>query len=302
MSAGWSALVMSLIVLNLGITLFLFLWAPKVDIPTQADGTSGHVWAHGVLREGVRKLPGWWVAMSAAMFVAGFSYLALYPGFGGYKGLLGWTSHDELARNQETNDRRLAPLAERVHDADVEKLARDRDALRAGERLFIDNCAACHGRGGRGNPLVGAPDLTDADWLYGGDGKTILLSILDGRRGGMPAFAGTLGDDEIVDVVNYVERLAGLPHDGLRAQMGKPRFATCAACHGADAKGNSALGAPNLTDSVWLYGGNEAKLLATVRNGRAGEMPAWRDRLGEDGSRLVAAWVYAQSHPDPAQP
>ena len=110
MSAGWSAWVMLLIVLNLGITLFLFLWGQRSTIPTQADGTSGHVWAHGVLREGVRKLPGWWVVMSAAMFVAGFSYLALYPGFGGFKGVLGWTSHDELARNRGNQRSPLAPL------------------------------------------------------------------------------------------------------------------------------------------------------------------------------------------------
>lgn len=296
MSPGWSAFVMSLIVLNLGITLFLFLWAPRVAIPTQADGTSGHVWAHGVLREAVRKLPGWWVALSAVMFVAGFAYLALYPGFGTFKGLLGWTSHDELQRDVDANARRMAPLARRAHGADVEKLAGDADALRAGERLFVDNCAACHGRGARGNPVVGAPDLTDTDWLYGGDGAAILASILDGRRGGMPAFAGTLDNDAIVDVVNYVERLAGLPHDGLRAQMGKPRFVVCAACHGADGKGNPAVGAPNLTDSVWLYGREEPTLLASVRNGRAGVMPAWRARLGEDDARLVAAWVYAKSH------
>jgi cytochrome c oxidase cbb3-type subunit 3 len=301
-SAFWSAFVMALIVLNLGITLFLFLWAPRVDIPTQPDGTSGHVWAHGVLREGIRRLPGWWVALSAAMFVAGFAYLALYPGFGAWRGALGWTSHDELARAQAANAALQAPLMQRVRSESIAALAADREAMAVGETIFVDNCAACHGRDARGNQRLGAPNLTDADWLYGGDDATILASISDGRRGGMPSFAGALPDDAIVEVVDYVESLAGLPHDPLRAQLGKRTFATCAACHGADGKGNPALGAPNLTDDVWLYGRQRATLIETVRNGRSGVMPAWRGRLSGDDLKLVAAYVHGLSHPADARP
>jgi cytochrome c oxidase cbb3-type subunit 3 len=297
MSASWSVFVMALIVLNLGITLFLFLWAPRVDIPTQPDGTSGHVWAHGVLREGIRRLPGWWVALSAAMFVVGFAYLALYPGFGAFRGVLGWTSHDELARAEAANAARMAPLAQRVRAASIEALAADAGAMAAGATLFVDNCAACHGRDARGNQRLGAPDLTDAVWLYGGDAATIVQSIADGRRGGMPSFAGTLSDDAIVEVVDYVQSLSGLPHDPLRAQLGKRTFTTtCAACHGADAKGTKAVGAPDLTDAEWLYGRQRATLIETVRNGRSGEMPAWRGRLSADDLKLVAGYVYGLSH------
>jgi len=301
-SPFWSAFVMALIVLNLGITLFLFLWAPRVHIPTLADGTSGHVWAHGVLREGIRPLPVWWLVLSAAMFVVGFAYLALYPGFGAFKGLLGWTSHDQLARAHAVNDARLAPLTERVRATSIESLAGDRQAMAAGERLFVDNCAPCHGRDARGNQRLGAPNLANGIWLYGGDGATILASIADGRRGGMPSFAGAMPDDAIVDVVNYVESLSGLPHDPLRAQIGKRSFSTCAACHGADAKGNKALGAPDLTDAVWLYGRQHATLVETVRNGRSGVMPAWRGRLSDDEMKLLAGYVHGLSHPAVTQP
>jgi len=297
MSEFWSTWVIVLIVINLGITLFLFLWGTRVDIPTQPDGTSGHVWAHGVLREGVRNLPTWWIVMSATLFVVGFAYLALYPGFGAFKGLLGWTSHGELTRDETANRQRELPLSERIRGRSIEEIAADPEALRVGQVIFIDNCAACHGREGHGNQALGAPDLTDKDWLYGGDGKSILASIKDGRRGAMPAFAGSLSDEDIANVAQYVESLSGKTYDFLRVQLGKPLFSNCIPCHGADAKGNPAMGAPNLTDGVWLYGGNLATVAETIRHGRNGAMPAWQDRLGSENASLVAAWVYAQSRP-----
>jgi cytochrome c oxidase cbb3-type subunit 3 len=297
MTEFWSGWVILLSICTLGASLFLFMYGLWVDIPTQPDGTSGHVWAHGVLREGVRNLPVWWIVISAIGFLSAFSYLALYPGFGAFKGALGWTAHDELSRDQATHRQLQSPLRERVRDKTVESIATDAQALRAGGMLFVENCAACHGRNARGNVALGAPDLADGDWLYGGDGKSILTSILDGRRGAMPAFGGTLSQDEINDLVHYVSSLSGRPSDSVERQLGKRLFSNCVPCHGADGKGNVALGAPNLTDNVWLYGGDRADIAATIRQGRNGVMPAWRDRLGEDDARLVAAWVYAQSHP-----
>jgi cytochrome c oxidase cbb3-type subunit 3 len=296
MSDFFSMWVMVLVVVTLGITVFLFLWAPRVDIPTQADGTSGHVWAHGVLKESVRRLPTWWIVLSSIVLVSGISYLALYPGFGASKGSLGWTSQDELARDQTANRQLAVPLRDRARGKSVEQIATDPEALRVGQVLFIDNCAACHGREGRGNRALGAPDLTDNDWLYGGDGKSIVASIQDGRRGAMPPFAGTLSEEDITNVANYVQSLSGLPSDSLRTQLGKRLFSNCMPCHGADAKGNTAMGAPNLTDGTWLYGGNLSTVAETIRHGRNGFMPAWRGRLSEDDASLVAAWVYAQSH------
>lgn len=301
MSAGWSYWVMFLIVLNLSITLFLFLWGPRAKIPTMPDGTSGHVWAHGVLREGVRKLPRWWLLMSASMFVAGFTYLALYPGFGNHKGLLGWTSHGELARAVAGNDAKLGELMKRFDMYPVEQLAGDPAAQQLGRRLFNDNCAACHGRAGKGNQLVGAPDLTDQDWLYGGTGKDITTSIHDGRGGVMPPWA-SLGEDNVNNLVQYVLSLSGSPHDDAKAAAAKPLFATCAACHGADGKGNQVVGAPNLTDHIWLHGGSVTDIHKTIHDGRQGHMPAWSPRLSDDEIHVVAAYVYHLSHSNDVTP
>ena len=297
MSEFWSTWVIVLVAINLGVTVFLFLWGLRVEIPTQPDGTSGHVWAHGVLREAVRRLPTWWVVLSAASLIAGIGYLALYPALGASAGALGWTSGDELARDQDANRRLKAPLLERLRGKPLETIAADPDALRVGQVLFVENCAVCHGREARGNRALGAPDLTDNEWLHGGTGKAILTSILEGRQGAMPAFGGAKSDREIRDLANYVLSLSGRTHDSLRAHFGKPQFSACAACHGADGKGNTALGAPNLTNSVWLYGGGIEDIVETIRRGRNGAMPAFRDRLGEDNASLVAAWVYAQSRP-----
>ena len=296
MSAFWSGWIMLLIVVNLGITLFLFLWGTRVPIPTEPDGTTGHVWAHGVLREGVRRLPRWWYVMSGSLFVIGLTYLALFPGFGGFKGLLGWTSQAEHAQAVEKNAAKQAESLRTLRSSAIEDLATNPSVLRAGAVLFADNCAACHGRDARGNARLGAPNLTDADTLYGGDGKTLLASISDGRSGVMPALGATLGDAAIVDVTHYVKSLSGAIHDETRAALGKRHFATCAACHGADGRGNPALGAPNLADNTWLYGGDYARIEETIRNGRNGVMPPWRHRLSEDQVRSVAAYVYAQSH------
>ena len=296
MSAFWSAWIMLLIVVNLGITLFLFVWGTRVPIPTEPDGTTGHVWAHGVLRESVRKLPRWWYALSGSMFVIGLGYLALFPGFGSFKGLLGWTSQSEHAQAVEKNAVKQVDTARALRSSTIEDLAANPTVLRAGAVLFADNCAACHGRDARGNALLGAPNLTDADTLYGGDAKALLASIEDGRRGAMPALGATLGDAAIVDLAHYVKSLSGAVHDETRAALGKRQFAMCAACHGADARGNPALGAPNLTDSTWLYGGDYARIEETIRNGRNGFMPAWRGRLSDDQVRAVTAYVYAQSH------
>jgi cytochrome c oxidase cbb3-type subunit 3 len=296
MSAGWSLWVMFLVVLNMGITFFLYLWGPRAKIPTLPDGTSGHVWAHGVLREGVRKLPLWWVLFSGAMFVIGFAYLALFPGFGSFKGVLGWTSHNELAQHVAANEATLAPLMERFKLYPVEQLASDPAAQQMGKVLFEDNCAACHQRSAKGNVALGAPDLSDSDWLYGGSGNDITTSIHDGRSGVMPPWA-SLGADNVKNLAQYVLSLSGSPHDEAKAATGQPLFTTCAACHGAEGKGNPALGAPNLTDKVWLHGGSVANIEKSIGEGRQGHMPAWSPRLSDDQIRVVAAYVYHLSHP-----
>ena len=298
MSTGWSLWVMFLVVLNLGITFFLFLWGPRAKIPTQPDGTSGHVWAHGVLREGVRRLPTWWIVLSGAMFAGAFGYLVLYPGFGNHKGTLGWTSHGQLADEQAVNEAKLEPLMQRFALYTPEQLAGDPAAQQLGKVLFEDDCAACHQRSGKGNQQLGAPDLTDQDWLYGGSGKDITASIHDGRSGVMPPWA-SLGEETVNNLAQYVLSLSGSPHDAKMAAAAEPIFkATCTACHGPDGKGNPALGAPNLTDHIWLHGGSVADIHKTIHDGRQGHMPNWDKRLSDQQIHVLAAYVYHLSHPD----
>ncbi len=296
MSTFWSDWVMALVVLNMGVVFFLFIWAQRVKIPTQADGTSGHVWGDRV-REGVHRLPTWWVLLSAVAWAAAIGYLVLYPGFGANKGLLGWTSHEQLGSEIAANDAKLAPVLKNFDGRSVEQLAATPEATRIGYRLFADNCAACHGLKGHGTTAVGAPDLTDADWLWGGTPEAIMKSILDGRTGVMPPMGAAVGtSDDVHNVAEYVLSLSNYPHDSVRASLGRAKFVACAACHGPEGKGNPMLGAPNLTYPKRLYGNGVASIARTITDGRTGTMPAWRQRLSESEVRLIAAWVYAQSH------
>lgn len=297
MTPFWSAWIMALVTFNLGITLFLFIWSTRVKIPVLPDGTTGHVWAHGVLREAVRPLPMWWVVVSAAMFVIGIGYLVLFPGFGANEGVLGWTMHGKLAEDVASTREKLEPLVARQAQLPVEQLAEDPATVAMGQRLFVDNCAACHRPDGTGNQVIGAPNLTDHDWLYAGDGETLVASILDGRRGMMPPQGAILGSAGVEQVAQYVLGLSGRANDPVKAALGKEQFTACAACHGADGTGNPALGAPNLTDDVWLYGGSQAQVEKSIREGRSGEMPAFRSRLSETEAKTIAAWVYRQSNP-----
>lgn len=300
MSGFWSAWVMVLACITAGVSLLLFLWAIWMRIPVVEDGTTGHVWAHGTVREAVRPLPWWWIAISVGSFLSAAGYLILYPGFGNAAGMLGWTSAAELERNAAADSARLETLLAPLRALSIEDLATHKDALAIGHRLFLDNCAACHGTEAHGNTVLGAPNLVDADWVYGGDSQSILTSILDGRSGVMPAQGDALGPNGVNEVAAYVVSHRGTQVPAEWVAAGKTRFETiCAACHGVDGKGNPAVGAPNLFDDVWIYGGNIESVVASVTGGRNGVMPPWRQRLNADEVRLIAAWVISKG-PDGA--
>ena len=295
MSGFWSTWVIVLLVLNVGLALFLFVWAQIVKIPTEPDGTTGHVWAHGVLRESVRKLPLWWVIYSIIGIVAGLGYFVLFPGFGSFKGVMGWTSAGELQRDTAASEQKLEATLAPLRGMSLGELAVNSTATSIGQRLYLDNCAACHGERALGNTAIGAPNLADADSLYGTDADSVLASIRDGRTGTMPSWSAALGVHGVNEVAAYVLSLSGVktPEDWRTA--GKPRYeAMCVACHGLDGRGNPALGAPDLTDKTWLYGGKFDEVAESVRSGRTGVMPAWGQRLSADEQRLIAAWVLAQ--------
>jgi len=263
--------------------------------------TTGHVW-DGDLAEYNNPLPRWWMWLFWITIVFGLVYLALYPGLGTIQGVLGWTSANAYARERADADAKVKPIYEKYLAMDLKQVAADPAARGMGERLFLNNCAQCHGSDGGGSR--GFPNLRDNDWLYGGAPETIRESITDGRMGVMPPLGGALGEEGVKDVVAYVRSLSGLPNDGLKAQLGKPLFAQiCAACHGADGKGNQAVGAPNLTDAIWLYDSSEATIAEGVNKGRHiginpdhRPMPAHKDLLAPGKIQVLAAYVWGLSN------
>lgn len=286
MNLFWSIYVGVLVILTMGLALLLYFYGTRVKIPIDDKGTSGHSWDNGGLREAVHRLPRWWAIMSLTMFVWGIGYLVLFPGFGNYKGLLHWTSAQQVAGAQGENAAKLDAMFARYRPFSVDKLADDATAQQYGHRLFQDNCAACHGPKAEGGQ--GFPALT----VNGDDGDFVVATVMSGRNGVMPPWGPVLGEQGVNEVANYVLSLSGESHDTALATAGEPKFKeTCGACHGASGKGTKALGAPDLTDHSWIYGGDLASVKTTISNGRSGHMPAWKDRLGEDQIRLVAAWV-----------
>lgn len=265
-------------------------------------------------------LPKWWVGLFWFTIVMGLVYLLAFPGYtANWNGLLNWTSSDQnvtsLEQSQEVAKTSLSQYQREMNDADAKYgevfkqlaydssgnykdltvIAKDPEANKVGQRLFLQNCAQCHGSDARGS--LGFPNLTDNDWLYGGDPKSIKTSIMKGRIGEMPAWKDVLGEQGVKEVTTYVLKLSGRRVNAIEAENGKKRFAVCAACHGADGTGMQALGAPNLTDKIWLYGGSRKAVEATIRDGRKGVMPAWQNILGEDKVHLIAAYVYSLSQP-----
>lgn len=299
LSSFWSAWI---IVITLGTILFCWwiLFANrKTDKQPSVHGeveTTGHS-ADGI-DEYDNPLPRWWFMLFIGTIIFALGYLALYPGLGNFNGVLGWTQEgqweEEIAYAQE----QYAPIFEQYSTVPVPELAQDGEAMRVAERIFLNNCAICHGSNAQGG--YGFPNLTDDAWLYGGEPQNIIATITNGRNGLMPSWQ-QLGESNLSNVANYVVSLSGDEHDAERASQGEAIFASaCAACHGPDATGNQALGAPNLTDTTWLYRqpGQQTleAVLETLRNGRNGHMPAQAAYIGEDKVHLVAAYVYSLSN------
>ena len=251
--------------------------------------TMGHVWDE-TLEEYNNPMPKWWSWLFVITVIFALVYLTLYPGLGSFKGVLGWTSIGQYKIERERMDATVKPLYDKYSAMDLQAIAGDKQAMEMGKRLFLTYCMQCHGADARG--AKGFPNLTDSDWQFGGEPAQIEQTIADGRMGMMPAHA-QLGADTIKDLANYVRSLSGLPNDSVRAAKGKEAFASagCSGCHGPDAKGMAALGEPNLTDKVWLYGSSEATIIETITNGRQNKMPAWKEFLGDAKVHLLAAYV-----------
>ena len=295
----WSLYVAGMTLVGiLGCLVLIWVTARK-KIVSAADNSTGHVW-DGDLREMNNPMPRWWVWLFVLTIVFSLLYLVAYPGLGSYPGELGWTTRDEYASEVEKANLELAPLYAQFTIRKPEELAGDGAAMAVGERLFMNNCAQCHGSDARGSK--GFPNLTDSDWLYGGTPEKIKETITAGRHGVMPPMAAAVGTpDDVKNVANYVLSLSGSPNDSVRAQLGKSKFTACAACHGVDGKGNQALGAPNLADDTWLHGFGEQAIIAMVDNGKTNVMPEQSGKLTEAQIHVLTAYVWGLSN-KPASP
>lgn len=290
----WSVFVTVVTLVSMVACLLLLWFTGKARAMTATDNTTGHVW-DGDLREMNNPLPRWWAWLFVLTVIFALIYLALYPGLGNYAGTLGWTSTGQHQTELDKGNAEVAPLYAKFMTMAPEAVAADPQAMAIGERLFMNNCAQCHGSDARGSK--GIPNLTDKDWLYGGAPATIKETLTKGRLGNMPPMAAALGGaDDVNNVAQYVLSLSSSPHDALKAALGKPKFAVCAACHGADGKGNPALGAPNLTDDIWLHGSGEAAILAMINNGKVNQMPAQVDKLTEAQIHVLASYVWGFSN------
>ena len=265
---------------------------------TETERTMGH--SFDGIEEYDNPMPKWWLHLFIGTIFFALGYLVLYPGLGNYKGLLNWTSAGQHQREVELANQMYGPLYAELAQRPISDLAEDPRALKMGQRLFATNCALCHGSSATG--AMGFPNLTDNDWLYGGDPEIIKTTITGGRNAMMPArgAAGNLSDAEVSQVAAYVRSVAGAEDvKPALVESGKTVFegkGACFACHGQDATGNQAVGAPNLTDNTWLYGSTQQQVEFTIRNGRKGQMPAFENTLDPEKIHLLAAYVYSLSN------
>ena len=291
-SVGWSIYVAAATILGLVGCLVLLAVASKTKA-SASDNSTGHVWDED-LRELNNPLPRWWMGLFILTIVFGGLYLALYPGLGSAAGVLGWSSANQLQGEQDRAAAAMGPLYAKYAATPAAELAKDPQAMAIGQRLFINNCAACHGSDAKGSK--GFPNLTDQDWLYGGTPEKIVETITHGRQGTMPPLAAAVGTaTDVSNVANYVLSLSGSPHNAAAAAAGQAKFVVCAACHGPDGKGNQAIGAPNLTDKIWLHGFGEDAIVAMVTNGKTNVMPAQEKRLSAEQIHVVGAYVWSLS-------
>lgn len=289
----WNAVIIIATVGGIAGLWLLIVWQTKIGASDKQE-TTGHVWDED-LRELNNPLPLWWRNLFYVTLAFGVIYLILFPGLGTHEMLLGWTQERQYRQQMAAAEARYGPIFQQYQNEPIEKLAKNPQALKIGERLYASYCTVCHGSDAGG--VTGFPNLRDGDWLYGGSPEAIETSILKGRNGVMPAWKAPLGGDDGVDqVTSHVLSLSGRRVDDAKGAAGKAKYDMfCVACHGPDGKGNPQVGAPNLTDDIWLYGGSRAAIAASIAGGRQGKMPAHEEFLGEAKVHLLAAYIYSLS-------
>ena len=290
----WSMYVAAITLIGIFGCLLLLIVVARKKVVSTGDNTTGHVW-DGDLRELNNPMPKWWIGLFVITVVFSLAYLVAYPGLGAFNGKLDWSQTGAYDKEMAKAKADLEPMYAKFTSMPTEEMAKDPQAMAIGERLFMNNCAQCHGSDARGSKSF--PNLADGDWLHGGSPEKIRETITNGRIGIMPPMAAAVGSAEDVrNVAHYVLSLSGSPHDAVKASQGKSKFVACAACHGMDGKGNPALGAPNLTDDIWLHGWGEAAIVNIVNNGKHNEMPAQKEKLTEAQIAVLASYVWSLSN------
>jgi cytochrome c oxidase cbb3-type subunit 3 len=288
MADFWSLWIILLTIVSFLLIIWI-LFANRTRDQGTTEETTGH--NYDGIEEYDNPLPAWWFYMFVITIVWGVGYLIAYPGMGNFPGLLGWTQIGQYEERVAAADAEFGAMRRSYLTQSVEEIADDPAVRKMGMRMFGNNCAQCHGADAKGS--FGFPNLTDDDWIYGGDAASIKATLVNGRRAAMPAWLAVLGEDGIAATTEYVLSLNGDAVDADLAGEGTQSFTTyCAACHGADGKGNQALGAPNLTNGIWLYGGTREQIAHTLRAGRNGQMPAFSETLSEDKIHILSAYVY----------
>jgi cytochrome c oxidase cbb3-type subunit 3 len=291
-SGFWSAYIGLLTALSIAFCLFVLV-ANSRKPAASADNTTGHVWDED-LQEANNPLPRWWIGLFILTILFGIGYLIYYPGMGSFAGASGWSSAAAYEQERAALEQASEPIFAGFTGKTAEQLAADPKALAIGERLFLNNCAQCHGSDGRGSR--GFPNLTDRDWLYGGSADAIRTTITQGRHGVMPALGAALGGPANVErLAQYVLSLSGTATDAMKAELGRAHFATCAACHGPKGEGTPALGAPNLTDRTWLHTPGLDGVIATINNGRENMMPEHGSKLTPHQIHVLTGYVMSLS-------
>ena len=289
----WPVFIAGTTLLGIFGCLVLVWVSGKTKVMTAADNTTGHVW-DGDLREMNNPLPRWWVGLFIITCIFSLAYLYLYPGLGSYQGSLGWTQTGQFEKEVARGNEQTAPIYAAFAGKSTEELAKDPQAMAIGDRLFMNNCAQCHGSDARGG--TGFPNLTDGRWNWGGTPEQIHATIAQGRTGIMTPMAAAVGSsDDVRNLANHVLSLSKSPHDSVRANLGRDKFAACAACHGPDGKGNQARGAPDLTSGVFVDGpAVEAHIVNVINNGKTGVMPAWESKFTPEQLKVLTAYVWGK--------
>ncbi len=293
-SSFWPFFISAIVLGGIVFCMTVLFITSKSHDPAHTGESTGHVYDEDIV-EMNNPMPRWWMWMFVITCVFGLSYLFLYPGLATYTGKLGWTQIKQYEQEVKESNERLAPIYAKYTGMAIEDVAKDQKAMAIGERLFMNTCAQCHGSDAHGSR--GFPNLTDKDWLGAGTPEYIAETITNGRQGMMPPMAAAVGSaDDVKNVANYVLSLSGSQHDAARAALGKEKFAACAACHGPDGKGNPTIGAPNLTDDIWLHGAGEAAIIERINHGKTNQMPAQGSRLTPEQIHVLAAYVWRFSN------